>query len=68
LGRLDQAWNQNWVRLAGIVKGDWAAGDLGNESHWVIDTPTAIWIASEGELIRIDRKRVATVIDKSDAR
>jgi len=49
-------WLQTWVRIPTVKAGDWAVGPLDSEYHAVIETPWAVWLASAGQLIRLDRE------------
>ena len=43
---------------------DWAVGPLGKAYHGVIQTPHAVWLASRGELVRLDRTLLADWLGK----
>ncbi|HUT31594.1 MAG TPA: hypothetical protein VMX13_17520 [Sedimentisphaerales bacterium] len=50
-------WTGDWVLLSAWKDGNWAIGPLGGDTpHAVVETPHAFWIASQGELVRLDRK------------
>ena len=48
-------WQHVWIRLPACKQGNWAVGPLDSWTHAVVETPAAVWIASYGELIRLDR-------------
>jgi hypothetical protein len=50
------SWFQRWVHVPVAEDGLWVIGPLGSKYHAVVETPRAVWIASHGELIRLDRK------------
>jgi hypothetical protein len=52
-------WAGEWVLLPNWKEGNWVIGPMGsNGYHGLIETPTAFWIASQGELVRLDRIRI----------
>lgn len=54
-----RSWVQSWVLFPAPKDGNWVVGPLGGDSyHGVIETPNAFWIASRGELVRLDRRRM----------
>jgi hypothetical protein len=54
-----KAWRKNWVLSPGYKEGNWVVGPMGsNDYHGVIETPSAFWIASRGELVRLDIKNI----------
>lgn len=58
----EPAWADDWTELPRRGPDAWAVGDLQTDSlggHRVVETPEAVWILSEGELIRLDRARCA---------
>jgi hypothetical protein len=55
----DGKWAHSWVRIPVAKDGLWVIGPLGGEYHAVVETPRAVWIASQGELIRLDRRLLA---------
>jgi hypothetical protein len=57
--RPDERWSDTWVRIPTGLDGDWVVGPLGSQRHRVVETSHAVWIASRGELIRLDRARMA---------
>jgi hypothetical protein len=55
--------NQDWTALPKRGSRQWAVGDLGPDNsaeHRVVETPAAVWLVSDGELIRLDRQRLKT--------
>ena len=59
--RRDHSWRQHWTKVPTAKGGLWVVGPLGTTRgyHTVVQTPWAVWIASRGELIRLDRKLLA---------
>ena len=57
----DTSWRPHWMGIPTRKEGLWAVGPLGTTSgyHTVVETAWAVWIASRGELIRLDRKLLA---------
>lgn len=51
-------WRGPWTELPTRKQGRWAAGPLDGEHHAIVATPWAVWIASRGQLIRLDRKHL----------
>ncbi len=52
-------WTGDWVLLSAWKDGNWVVGPLGGDTqHAVVETPHSFWIASGGELVRLDRKRM----------
>jgi hypothetical protein len=60
----DTSWIQDQVRVPTCREGDWAVGPLGSGYHAVVETPRALWIASEGQLLRLDRARLSAWLGK----
>jgi len=58
-GGAEPQFVRQWVRIPITKPGQWAIGPLPPARHKVVETSAAVWIASEGELIRVDRKRLA---------
>ena len=63
---INEMWKQSWVLIPeykeeGLVIGPFGSG---NGYHSVIETPYAFWIASQGELVRLDRKSIENIIRK----
>lgn len=53
--------NRDWTELPKRGSRVWAVGDLGSDTYAeyrVVETPGAVWLVSEGELIRLDRERL----------
>jgi hypothetical protein len=50
------SWAGEWVRVPAAKEGIWAVGLLSSAHHVVVETSAAVWIASPGELIRLDRR------------
>jgi len=51
----------NWTLLPKRTAKTWLVGDLQaapRDDHWMVETPYAVWIISDGELIRLDRSRL----------
>ena len=64
----DASWIQHWVLVPTVKEGRWTIGKLGTRYHKVIETPHAVWIASRGELIRLDRKHLSDWLGKDKQR
>jgi len=64
--RGDGTWAQVWVLVPTAREGGVAVGPLGTQLHAVVRTRHAVWIASPGELIRLDRGRLAAWIGKEE--
>ena len=62
--RYDKPWSQDWVLVPTAREGEVAVGPLGTQLHAVVKAHHAVWIASRGELIRLDRERLAAWIGK----
>jgi len=56
--RRHTSWSSSWTRVPTRKEGVWAVGPLGSGSHTVVETPWSVWIASRGELIRLDRQKL----------
>ncbi len=53
-------WSWEWVHVPTSRPGQWAVGPMRSDNrHWRAETPSALWIASHGELVRLDRARLA---------
>jgi len=52
-------WRSEWVRVPTSKPGEWAVGPLSDTWHTRVDAPSAVWIASYGQLLRLDRKLLA---------
>ena len=58
-------WKWEWVHVPTSKAGDWVVGPFaGYGTHKYVLTPSAVWIASSGELVRLDRKRLAEWLGK----
>ncbi len=53
-----------WTLVPTNKPGQWAVGPLDNGQHTVVETPRAVWIASWGQLVRLDRKELAEWLGK----
>jgi hypothetical protein len=60
----DRFYLNNWARVPPRKDGRWAVGPLDTRPRRVIETPVAYWIASEGEIVRVDRKIVEGLMRK----
>ena len=62
----NEMWRQSWVLLPEFKQERWVVGPFGsvNGYHGVIETPYAFWIASQGELVRLDRKQIEKLVKK----
>jgi hypothetical protein len=45
-------------------QGTWQVGPLGGERLRVVETPRAYWMVSHGQLVRLDRARLAALLEK----
>jgi hypothetical protein len=55
----------SWVRVPLGDQGEWLVGDFGamnrphGDQHGVLATATAVWVFSEGEIVRFDRRQLS---------
>ena len=60
---------QHWVHVPLAETDDWVVGDFHNSScHGVLESPTAIWIFSQSEIIRLDRNALTDLATESSRR
>jgi len=60
----DTTWIGDWTQVPTRREGLWTVGPLESGYHAVIETPHALWIASEGQLLRLDRARLKEWLGK----
>jgi hypothetical protein len=59
-----EMWKQSWVLLPEFKEERWVVGPFGSNNgyHGVIETPYTFWIASQGELVRLERKSIENIV------
>jgi hypothetical protein len=57
----NQGLRQDWTEITNMGS-QWALGSLGSDNHRVVETPWAVWLISQGELIRLDRAMLAKIL------
>lgn len=62
-------WGQDWASIPlSVCDGEWVVGPFGGtEYRSVVETPASIWFASSGELVRLDRQKLAGWLRKASA-
>lgn len=59
----ERAWRQSWVRVQSSQQGEWVVGPFPcDDYHAVVGTPRAVWIASKGEIVRLDRQKLSGML------
>jgi hypothetical protein len=59
----EEAAATTWVPIR-TGQGKWAVGPLGDDRLRVVETPRAYWAFSHGQLVRLDRARLAATLKK----
>ena len=57
---------QHWVHVPLAETDDWVVGDfLDSHCHGVLESPAAVWIFSQGEILRLDRNTLTDLAKES---